>query len=78
MNQLQFLKIEQNPIVFPPSEIVDFPGEDMEGWLSSLKSFLVAHKSKHRAKLAALPFFFFCSRAILSMDAEINMGLSII
>ena len=47
MSELQFLKIEQNPIVFPPPEIVDFPGEDMEGWLSSLKSFLVAHKSEY-------------------------------
>ncbi|KAF8957233.1 RAM signaling network component [Entomortierella lignicola] len=30
MNQLQFLKIEQNPIVFPPLDIVEFPGQDME------------------------------------------------
>lgn len=43
MAQLQFLKIEQNPLTFPPSDIVDHSGEDMEGWLSRLKAFLSSH-----------------------------------
>ncbi|KAI7817205.1 RAM signaling pathway protein-domain-containing protein [Gamsiella multidivaricata] len=50
MNQLQFLKIEQNPIEYPPPEVVDFSGQDMEGWLYRLKSFLVTHKKEHEVQ----------------------------
>lgn len=45
MNQLQFLKIEQNPITFPPAEIVEFSGQDMDVWLGNLKAFLLSSQS---------------------------------
>ncbi|KAG0269279.1 RAM signaling network component [Actinomortierella ambigua] len=44
MTQLQFLKIEQNHITFPPQEITDIQGQEMEAWLNRLKEFLLEHE----------------------------------
>jgi len=51
MSQLQFLKIEQNPITFPPPEIVEFSGQDMDGWLNNLKSFLSSNRGMMSTEL---------------------------
>ncbi|KAF9167600.1 RAM signaling network component [Actinomortierella ambigua] len=51
MTQLQFLKIEQNHITFPPQEITDIQGQEMEAWLNRLKEFLLEHEEPLMHKL---------------------------
>lgn len=47
MDNLKILKIDHNPIIFPPKEIIYFEGEekDMLPWLNNVKSFLSTHKN---------------------------------
>ena len=45
MHALTILEVEDNPITFPPKEVVDFSGapEDMAVWLDGVKDYLSTH-----------------------------------
>ncbi|EMR10118.1 hypothetical protein PNEG_01397 [Pneumocystis murina B123] len=46
MSNLKILKIDHNPITFPPKEIIHFKGgeKEMLPWLNNIKSFLSSHE----------------------------------
>lgn len=46
MNELKILKVDHNPITFPPREIWDTEETDRDAWLDGVKKFLRQHAER--------------------------------
>jgi hypothetical protein len=46
MNDLKILKLDHNPITFPPKDIWDSDEKDKDVWLDGVKKFLRQHAER--------------------------------
>ena len=46
MNDLKVLKLDQNPIAFPPKDVWDSEESDRDSWLEGVKKFLRQHAER--------------------------------
>lgn len=46
MNELKILKLDHNPILFPPKDVLENEEADKDAWLENVKRFLKQHAEK--------------------------------
>lgn len=51
MNELKILKLDHNPILFPPKEVLENEEADRDAWLENVKRFLKQQTEKSNASL---------------------------